>query len=52
MFVGREAELKSLNKGYRKAGFQFPVLYGRRRVEKKAGKNGDVLLVAAEEMFP
>jgi AAA+ ATPase superfamily predicted ATPase len=34
MFVGRNAELDSLNKAYRKNGFQFPVIYGRRRVGK------------------
>ena len=34
MFVGRKDELQSLNKSYRKGGFQFPVVYGRRRVGK------------------
>ena len=34
MFVGRERELDSLNSSYRKSGFQFPVIYGRRRVGK------------------
>jgi AAA+ ATPase superfamily predicted ATPase len=36
MFVGRNAELNSLNKAYRKEGFQFPVIYGRRRVGKSS----------------
>ena len=34
MFVGRKAELDSLNKSYDKSAFQFPVIYGRRRVGK------------------
>jgi AAA+ ATPase superfamily predicted ATPase len=34
MFVGRQSELDSLNKAYQKKGFQFPVVYGRRRVGK------------------
>ncbi|MDR2833692.1 MAG: ATP-binding protein [Streptococcaceae bacterium] len=34
MFVGRKTELESLNKAYRKSSFQFPVIYGRRRVGK------------------
>ena len=34
MFVGRENELKQLNKMYVKDGFQMAVLYGRRRVGK------------------
>ena len=34
MFVGRKAELESLNKSYNKGSFQFPVIYGRRRVGK------------------
>jgi AAA+ ATPase superfamily predicted ATPase len=34
MFVGREVELDTLNKAYGKDGFQFPVVYGRRRVGK------------------
>jgi AAA+ ATPase superfamily predicted ATPase len=34
MFVGRDAELDALSKAYNKAGFQFPVIYGRRRVGK------------------
>lgn len=34
MFVGRKTELESLNASYRKAAFQFPVIYGRRRVGK------------------
>ena len=34
MFVGRETELHKLNISYKKDGFQFPVIYGRRRVGK------------------
>ncbi|MDR2572491.1 MAG: ATP-binding protein [Oscillospiraceae bacterium] len=34
MFIGREVELESLNKSYGKDTFQFPVIYGRRRVGK------------------
>jgi len=34
MFVGRKAELDSLNKSYNRDSFQFPVIYGRRRVGK------------------
>jgi len=34
MFVGRKNELESLNKSYNKEQFQFPVIYGRRRVGK------------------
>ena len=34
MFVGRKNELDSLNKSYNKNSFQFPVIYGRRRVGK------------------
>ena len=34
MFVGRESELRNLNKSYNKGDFQFPVIYGRRRVGK------------------
>ena len=34
MFVGRKAELDSLNKSYARDSFQFPVIYGRRRVGK------------------
>jgi AAA+ ATPase superfamily predicted ATPase len=34
MFVGREAELKSLENLWDKGGFSFPVVYGRRRVGK------------------
>jgi AAA+ ATPase superfamily predicted ATPase len=36
MFVGREYELKKLNNLYRSDKFQFPVIYGRRRVGKTA----------------
>lgn len=34
MFVGRERELASLEELYRSDAFQFPVVYGRRRVGK------------------
>ena len=34
MFVGRKNELESLIKSYRRDSFQFPVIYGRRRVGK------------------
>lgn len=34
VFVGREEELRVLERLYRKAGFQMVVLYGRRRVGK------------------
>jgi AAA+ ATPase superfamily predicted ATPase len=36
MFIGREKELDNLNQLYNKPGFQFPVIYGRRRVGKTA----------------
>ena len=36
MFIGRERELNKLNELYHKNGFQFPVIYGRRRVGKTA----------------
>ena len=36
IFNGRKKELESLNKLYRKGGFQFSVIYGRRRVGKTA----------------
>jgi len=36
MFIGREKELQNLNQLYTKKGFQFPVIYGRRRVGKTA----------------
>ena len=34
MFVGRKRELDSLKKRYASGSFQFPVIYGRRRVGK------------------
>lgn len=34
MFVGRKNELDNLNQAYKKESFQFPVIYGRRRVGK------------------
>ena len=34
MFVGRETELVTLDGSYKKGGFQFAVIYGRRRVGK------------------
>jgi len=36
MFIGREKELKNLNNLYDIDKFQFPVIYGRRRVGKTA----------------
>ena len=36
MFVGRVRELQSLNQSWNSNGFQFPVIYGRRRVGKTA----------------
>jgi len=36
MFIGRERELNKLNELYHISGFQFPVIYGRRRVGKTA----------------
>ena len=36
MFIGRENELATLERLYVKDGFQFPVVYGRRRVGKTA----------------
>jgi len=36
MFIGRKRELNKLNELYNKTGFQFPVIYGRRRVGKTA----------------
>lgn len=34
MFIGREHELKELNRMYETEQFQMPVIYGRRRVGK------------------
>ena len=36
MFIGREKELEGLEKLYQTECFQFPVIYGRRRVGKTA----------------
>ena len=36
MFIGRHTELKELNRLYEKEGFNFIVIYGRRRVGKTA----------------
>ena len=36
MFIGRDRELQILNQLYEKENFQFPVIYGRRRVGKTA----------------
>ncbi|MCQ2458681.1 MAG: ATP-binding protein [Clostridia bacterium] len=36
MFIGREKELKTLNRLYASAEFEFAVIYGRRRVGKTA----------------
>ncbi len=34
MFIGRERELATLERLYSRSGFQFPAIYGRRRVGK------------------
>lgn len=34
MFVGRKAEFAELERRYEQSGFQFPVVYGRRRIGK------------------
>ncbi|WP_416176930.1 ATP-binding protein [Dialister sp.] len=34
MFIGRENELSALEERYKRKGFEFPVIYGRRRVGK------------------
>jgi len=34
MFIGRKRELNSLKKSYASGSFQFPVIYGRRRIGK------------------
>ena len=36
MFIGRDKELNHLNQLYKTSAFQFPVIYGRRRVGKTA----------------
>ena len=36
MFIGRDKELQYLEQLYVKGGFQFPVIYGRRRIGKTA----------------
>jgi len=36
MFIGREAELRKMNRRYQKDGLEFIVIYGRRRVGKTA----------------
>lgn len=36
MFIGREKNLAALERLYKKPGFQFPAIYGRRRVGKTA----------------
>ena len=36
MFIGRERELETLSRLYAAGTFQFPVIYGRRRVGKTA----------------
>ena len=40
MFIGRERELKTLKRLYDADTFQFPVIYGRRRVGKTALMTG------------
>ena len=54
MFIGREYELKQLNRYYQMNSFQFPVIYGRRRVGKTAllnefTKDKDVIFFTAIE---
>lgn len=34
MFVGRQQELKKLNKMYESGQFEFAIIYGRRRIGK------------------
>ena len=34
MFIGRTKELAELERRYAQPGFQFPVIYGRRRIGK------------------
>ena len=34
LFIGREIELSALEERYKRKGFEFPVIYGRRRVGK------------------
>lgn len=55
MFLGREKELESLEKMYRKQCFQMAVVYGRRRIGKTSllnefVKDKDSLYLPAEEV--
>ena len=54
MFIGREQELKTLNRLYNSNKFEFAVIYGRRRVGKTALirefiKNKDVIFFTGVE---
>ena len=54
MFIGREKELSKLNQLYKSGTFQFPVIYGRRRVGKTAlinefAKDKDVIFFTGIE---
>ena len=56
-FYGREEELKELNRLYKKNGFKFVVVYGRRRVGKSTviqkfideGKKPNISFMALEQ---
>ena len=41
MFIGREKELKTLDRLYQSDQFEFVVIYGRRRVGKRTDYRGD-----------
>ncbi|MEG2186466.1 MAG: ATP-binding protein, partial [Clostridia bacterium] len=54
MFIGRENELRTLNKLYMSDQFEFAVIYGRRRVGKTAlirefSKNKDTIFFTGVE---
>ena len=54
MFIGREQELKTLNRLYNSNKFEFTVIYGRRRVGKTVLirefiKNKDVIFFTGVE---
>lgn len=54
MFIGREKELKLLENMYNSKGFQFLVMYGRRRVGKtlllqEFSKSYKVIFFSAQE---
>lgn len=55
MFVGREKEIKLINEKINSDGFEFGILYGRRRIGKtrllaEVIKNNDVIYYSASEM--